>query len=64
MSLYAFAFPVAIAIFSIFQNSIVLFDVSLSLLVGSLAAAFSVEKIGNNPLKKINMIKSVEYLLK
>ena len=40
------------------------FDVSLSLLVGSLAAAFSVEKIGNNPLKKINMIKSVEYLLK
>ena len=40
------------------------YDVSLSLLVGSLAAAFSVEKIGNNPLKKLNMIKSIEYLLK
>ena len=39
-------------------------DPNLALLAGSLAAANSVENIGNKPIKKIDIIKSLEYLLK
>ncbi len=39
-------------------------DINLSLLTGSLAAAYSVENIGNKPINKLNIFKSIEYLLK
>ena len=41
------------------------FNEELSLLTGSLAAAQSIETIGNKfPINKINLIKSLKYLLK